>query len=98
MAELFIAVFLVMFAGLYLSASYIDAKYQWRMVDWLNGTCENPFPRQKREDSKQVSNASFAANADEKDKLIEALTERVQVLEKIVNEPAYELNKKINAL
>lgn len=36
--------------------------------------------------------------SDEKDLLIKQLTERVQVLEKGVTEPSYELNKKLNQL
>jgi hypothetical protein len=34
----------------------------------------------------------------DKDLLIQQLTERVQILEQIVTEPSYELNKKLNQL
>jgi hypothetical protein len=55
-----------------LLACYLDAKFQWRLNDWMNGKCSNPF---------------IASNAT-----------TIETLEAIVTEPAYELNKKINAL
>lgn len=82
---------------------YIDAKYQWRFVDWLNGRCANPFIHSPSEYS--AHDTGFATDTDksakhhkDKDALIASLQERIEVLEAIVTEPSYELNKKINAL
>ena len=73
-----------------LLACYLDAKFQWRLNDWMNGKCSNPFI---------ASNATIQAQKiKEKDAQIEKLMERIEPLEAIVTEPAYELNKKINAL
>jgi len=73
-----------------LIACYLDAKFQWRLNDWMNGKCSNPFI---------ASNASLhAEQLKQKDQQIKTLMERVETLEAIVTEPAYELNKKINAL
>jgi hypothetical protein len=71
-------------------AAWLDKKHQWRFVSWMNGECTNPFVAS----SEQVFNDALI----EKDKTIDELKERIQVLEKIVTEPAYELNKKINQL
>lgn len=82
---------------------YIDAKYQWRFVDWLNGRCANPFIQSSKDYS--VCDTGFATDVEssskrhiDKDALISSLQERIEVLEAIVTEPSYELNKKINAL
>lgn len=74
---------------MWLAAAWLDEKYQWRLVDWMNGQTSNPFKTKEQRFQRQLS---------DKDKQIDALNERVQVLEKIVTEPAYELNKKINQL
>jgi hypothetical protein len=74
----------------WLVAAWLDKKHQWRFISWMNGECTNPFIPS----SEQVRNAALI----EKDKTIDELKERIQVLEKIVTEPAYELNKKINQL
>lgn len=79
---IFVALFVV-FGGLTLLASYLDAKHQWRLNDWLNGRCSNPFQRRPADRARQQR---------------DQLTARVEALEAIVTEPAYELNKKINAL
>lgn len=71
-----------------LTTSYLDAKYQWRLNDWMNGQCNNPF----------VSSASLRADIKQKDERIAQLQARIETLEAIVTEPAYELNQKINAL
>ncbi len=73
----------------WLAAAWLDEKYQWRLIDWMNGTTSNPFKTKQQRFQRALS---------EKDAQIEALIERVQVLEKIVTEPAYELNQKINQL
>ena len=73
-----------------LLACYLDAKFQWRLNDWMNGKCSHPFI---------ASKASVQAQQlEQKDEQIKTLMERVETLEAIVTEPAYELNKKINAL
>lgn len=72
---------------------WIDSKYKMRLIDWLNGECANPFV-----ESKGVSSKEPATTLKLKDEEIAQLKARVQVLEKVVTEPAYELNKKINGL
>ncbi|MBQ4829307.1 hypothetical protein J8L84_08455 [Alteromonas sp. MMG017] len=74
-----------------LGASYLDAKFQWRLNDWMSGTCSNPFIASKATQQQQQL-------IEKKDKQIAALLERVETLEAIVTQPAYELNQKINAL
>ena len=73
-----------------LLASYLDAKFQWRLNDWMNGECSNPFVKSVTDKQQQ--------RLEEKDAQIETLMARIETLETIVTEPAYELNKKINAL
>ena len=73
-----------------LLACYLDAKFQWRLNDWMNGKCSNPFIASKT--------SVHAQQLKQKDEQIKTLMERVETLEAIVTEPAYELNKKINAL
>lgn len=73
-----------------LLACYLDAKFQWRLNDWMNGKCSNPFIASKT--------SQQAQQLKQKDQQIKTLMERVETLEAIVTEPAYELNKKINAL
>ncbi len=75
---------------LYLAAAWLDSRKNWKLVDWFNGKTSNPFI------ADEAQKAQAAINT--KDKEIKELKERIQVLEKIVTEPAYELNKKINAL
>ena len=72
-----------------LMACYLDAKFQWRLNDWMSGECSNPFIKSKADQHQQ--------KLDEKDAQIEKLMRRIETLETIVTEPAYELNKKINA-
>ncbi|MEG3767132.1 hypothetical protein [Alteromonas sp. 14N.309.X.WAT.G.H12] len=73
-----------------LTASYLDAKFQWRLNDWISGSCSNPFIASKATQQQQL--------IEKKDKQIAAFVERVETLEAIVTQPAYELNEKINAL
>ncbi|MBU2978516.1 hypothetical protein [Alteromonas sp. C1M14] len=77
-------------ATIALGASYLDAKFQWRLNDWFNGTCSNPFIANESSQKQQL--------IEKKDKQIAALVERIETLEALVTEPAYELNQKINAL
>jgi hypothetical protein len=69
----------------------MDKKYNLSVIDWLNGECSTPFITANT--SQQV-----APEKAEKQQEIYLLQQRIQVLEKIVTEPAYELNKKLNAL
>ncbi|MEC7480167.1 MAG: hypothetical protein VYE21_00965, partial [Pseudomonadota bacterium] len=71
-------------------ASYLYEKFQWLLNDWMNGECSNPFVKSVTGKQQQ--------RLEEKDAQIEALMARIETLETIVTEPAYELNKKINAL
>ena len=88
MSSVLITLMVVLALILWLVAAWFDSKRGWNLTGWLSGNCQNPFLRQHRQDE------SYA----DKDKTIEELKERIQVLEKIVTEPAYELNKKINSL
>jgi uncharacterized small protein (DUF1192 family) len=54
----------------------------------MNGACSNPFVKANKQSSK----------LNDKDATIAELKERIAVLEKVVTEPAYELNKKLNQL
>ena len=75
--------------GLGLFCHYLDAKYQWQLSAWFYGKPVNPFKKA------QQANAQTTA---QKDGEIAALKERIAVLEKIVTEPAYELNKELSKL
>lgn len=70
--------------------SFLDAKYQWRLADWLNGRCSNPF-----EPSPQ---SRLEMQLREKDAKIDQLSERIATLEAIVTEPAYDLKRQIDSL
>ncbi|MFA3790933.1 hypothetical protein AB6T38_07430 [Aliiglaciecola sp. SL4] len=76
--------------SLYLAAAWLDTKHNWKLIDWFNGSTQNPFKPSKEQ--------QFQTTINHKDQEIKDLKERIQVLEKIVTEPAYELNKKINSL
>ena len=67
---------------------YLDAKHNFRFIDWMNGVCSNPFEK--------VNSQTMTHNT--KNTTIIELKERIAVLEKVVTEPAYELNKKLNML
>jgi hypothetical protein len=88
MDPLKITLILSIVAIISLAICWIDHKNNWQLADWLNGRCSNPFT--------QTQQATKSLN--DKDLLIQQLIERVQVLEKIVTEPSYELNKKLNNL
>lgn len=83
-----ITIVLSIFVALSLAICWLDYKKDWQLVEWINGRCSNPFKH-----NNQTQKA-----ATDKDLLIQQLTERVQVLEKIVTEPSYELNQKLNQL
>ncbi len=90
MSHFEITLLVVILTGLCLATHYLDAKFNWRLADWFNGTTQNPF-------NAPMSQTAAAASS-EQEETIRALKERIQVLEAIVTEPGYELNQKINAL
>ncbi|WP_100657926.1 hypothetical protein [Alteromonas flava] len=69
---------------------WLDKVNHWRIVDWLNGRVNNPFIATN-------NTVQSTASSHSKDELA-ALRERIEVLERIVTEPSYELNRKINEL
>lgn len=73
-----------------LAVAWLDHKHNWRLIDWFNGRVSNPFM--------QAESSSTTKVIAEKDETIAELRARVEVLENLVTEPAYELNKKINQL
>ncbi|NMH60704.1 hypothetical protein [Alteromonas ponticola] len=78
---------LLAIVGAMLSVLYIDAKWNKNFFAWLNGENVNPFEPKKPKGIKKSNNDTIAA-----------LKGRIETLETIVTEPAYELNKKINQL
>ncbi len=80
-----LTVFIAIIGGMLL-AHYIDAKYDRNFFAWFSGENVNPF-----EPKKSTANVKQKENID-------ALKGRIETLETIVTEPAYELNKKINQL
>jgi hypothetical protein len=87
-----ITLILSIVAVISLTVCWLDHKNNWQLAAWINGRCSNPFTQ--THDQTQKTTESL----DDKDLLIQQLTERVQVLEKIVTEPSYELNQKLNQL
>lgn len=90
MNALQIVLLIMTLLSLALAVSWLDHKKGWRLAAWFNGEVANPFQHQP--------DSVRQADVAEKDRIIAQLTERVQVLEKIVTEPAYELNQKLNRL
>ncbi len=86
MTVLFAAIFVT-----YAVALYLDHRYNLRIIDWCNGKSASPFARKNAKQTTPV-------NTQNQTEQIKVLKERIQVLEKIVTEPAYELDQKINAL
>lgn len=78
----------ILAAGIWIS--WLDHTKGWQFAAWFNGEVANPFSHQ----AKQIRQGGIT----DKDLIIAQLTERIQVLEKIVTEPAYELNQKLNRL
>lgn len=85
-----LVVILTLVFSVSLALSWLDYKKGWHLVDWISGKSDTPFIKPASHNDTQSS--------AEKDQIIAQLTERVQILEKIVTEPAYELNKKLNQL
>lgn len=91
MDPLKITILLSTIVAISLAICWLDHKKGWQLSDWINGRCNNPFTQTQKATQSQQSQ-------DDKDLLIQQLTERVQILEKIVTEPSYELNQKLNQL
>lgn len=70
----------------WLAMAWLDHKHGWQLVSWMNGRCINPFAGKQ-----QTPRHPDDVNT------IRTLEERIQVLEKLVTEPAYQLNKEILA-
>ena len=83
-----ITILLSSIALIALAVYWLDYKKGWQIADWINGRCSHK--KEKKNQAKQDQHT--------KDFIIQPLTERVQVLEKIVTEPSYELNQKLNQL
>jgi hypothetical protein len=83
-----ITILLSTIAVISLAVCWLDYKKGWQLADWINGRCSNPFTQTQKN----------TQSLHDKDLLIQQLTERVQILEQIVTEPSYELNKKLNQL
>ncbi len=87
--EVFVLMSVIFF--LYLLGLYIDKQYNLRLIDWLEGKCSNPWKITELPSEAETVQAK-------KEQEISLLKARIEVLEKIVTEPAFELNQKINAL
>ena len=84
----FSLLFVLILAG-YAYLAWLDHRKDLQLIPWLNGEVSSPF--------KQNSSEPISAAESKKDE-VQQLKERIQVLERIVTEPAYELNQKINQL
>lgn len=88
MSTVFVILLVITGLALWLGIAWLDYKNNWDLTGWLSGRCKNPF----------INAKASHKTSHQKDKTINELRERVQILEKIVTEPSYELNKKINNL
>jgi hypothetical protein len=82
-AIVFVAAFLACYGAMY----WLDGRYGWQLVAWSNGEVKLPF-----ED--KASTASCTGSETE----LTELRKRVEALEKIVTDSAYELNEKLRKL
>ncbi|MBE1298372.1 MAG: hypothetical protein GJ680_00480 [Alteromonadaceae bacterium] len=85
-----VLMFICLFAAVMvfsLALHWIDAKKGWKLNAWMMGDTHSPFPSEvvQRDSAEETTEVS-------------QLKERVAVLEQIVTEPVYELNKKLNSL
>lgn len=87
-AMTFSMLFVLLLAG-YAYLAWLDHRKDLQIIRWLNGEVSSPF-KQNNNESKPIS----VNKGDE----VQQLKERIQVLERIVTEPAYELNQKLNQL
>jgi hypothetical protein len=91
MTNLEIIVLICVIFSLYIFGLYIDKQYNLRVIDWFNGKSATPF-------SKTKENPVVKTEQADKVEEIKILKARIEVLERIVTEPAFELNQKLNAL
>ena len=98
MDPLKITILLSIIAVISLTVCWLDHKNNWQLADWINGRCSNPFTQTHKSTHFRTTHCRTTQSLDDKDLLIQQLVERVQTLEKIVTEPSYELNKKLNQL
>ena len=88
MDPLKVTILLSTIAAISLTVCWLDHKKGWQLADWINGRCSNPFTQSQK----------VTQGLDDKNLLIQQLAIRVQILEKIVTEPKYALNQKLNQL
>ncbi|MBT1063928.1 hypothetical protein KJY73_10110 [Bowmanella sp. Y26] len=85
--------FILLFVGL-LAASlfgyWLDHRNGWNLMAWLSGEASSPFAAKGTKQQRCADK--------EKDEKIQQLQERIQILERIVTEPAYELNQELYKL
>lgn len=84
-----ILVFVLLFVfiiGVSLFAHWFDKKHNLQLVQWLNLEVSSPF--------RNVGGSSSTVTEEQ----YNHLKERVEILEKLVTDPATELNAKINKL
>lgn len=87
-----VIIVLTILLATWFSLAYIDKKFNFKILAWLNGESENPF---------NDTNSKLKNNSSDNVREVTEIThlkERIAVLEKIVSEPSYELNKKLNSL
>lgn len=82
-----LTIFLLVMALLsgYLLLCWLDNKYHWKLIAWFNAEVDNPF------------SGTQPQNQD-KELQIQRLQERIEVLETLVTDPAWELQQKISQL
>jgi hypothetical protein len=91
MTNIEVFVLMAVIFALYFLGLYIDKQYDLRVIDWLEGKCSNPWKIREPLPEAETVQAK-------KEQEISLLKARIEVLEKIVTEPAFELNQKINTL
>ncbi len=85
--ELFLfGIFFITMFGLQIGASRLGKSHDLQLSDWLNGKVSTPFTN--------VSTPQKEAHHED----INKLKERIQVLEKIITDDAYQLNQQLNKL
>ncbi len=87
MSSVMIVLLILSCFSLMLATHYVDARYGLQLGKWLNGETNSPFNAD-----------TFAKPEQQYLQQIAELKQRVEVLEKLVTEPAYELNQKLNRL
>ena len=75
--------------GLQFVLSWLDNKHGLKLVDWCNGEVSSPF---------SPSSSPENGRGNESRSELSHIKERIQVLEKIVTDDAYELNQEFKKL